>query len=188
MGVAVGTAIAPLPPYRSVRAELPHTAPASGHDARVSQGSEMNFLLIVNGKGESMQASEKKKMLQGKLVGNIAILAAMTIALVAPAGAQTWKPQGKSAAITLLRDKVGAPAYVKNKLVCQLSSIDSTYMLVYGLTSYDPGGPYHIMYTAESSYIRFNPNGAYESANNGSDCTTNAWSLQQLGTMERAFD
>lgn len=32
--VAVGTEIAPRPPHRSVRAELPHTAPASSHDAK----------------------------------------------------------------------------------------------------------------------------------------------------------
>src|SRR5450830_610013 len=29
-GVAVGTEVTPRPPHRSVRAELPHTAPASG--------------------------------------------------------------------------------------------------------------------------------------------------------------
>lgn len=28
--VAVGTEVTPRPPHRSVRAELPHTAPASG--------------------------------------------------------------------------------------------------------------------------------------------------------------
>ena len=33
-GVAVGTEVALRPPHRSVRAELPHTAPASGHDAK----------------------------------------------------------------------------------------------------------------------------------------------------------
>ena len=32
--VAVGTRLASRPPHRSVRAELPHTAPASSHDAR----------------------------------------------------------------------------------------------------------------------------------------------------------
>jgi hypothetical protein len=32
--VAVGTGIAPRPPHRSVRAELPHTAPALSHDAK----------------------------------------------------------------------------------------------------------------------------------------------------------
>ncbi len=32
--VAVGTAIARRPPHRSVRAALPHTAPASSHDAK----------------------------------------------------------------------------------------------------------------------------------------------------------
>jgi hypothetical protein len=33
-GVAVGTEVTLRPPHRSVRAELPHTAPASGHDAK----------------------------------------------------------------------------------------------------------------------------------------------------------
>lgn len=32
--VAVGTEIAPRPPHRSVRAALPHTAPALSHDAK----------------------------------------------------------------------------------------------------------------------------------------------------------
>jgi hypothetical protein len=32
--VAVGTEIALRPPHRSVRAELPHTAPALSHDAK----------------------------------------------------------------------------------------------------------------------------------------------------------
>ena len=36
--VAVGTRIAPRPPHRSVRAELPHTAPALSHDAKRSLG------------------------------------------------------------------------------------------------------------------------------------------------------
>ena len=36
--VAVGTGIAPRPPHRSVRAELPHTAPALSHDAKRSLG------------------------------------------------------------------------------------------------------------------------------------------------------
>jgi hypothetical protein len=32
--VALGTEIAPRPPHRSVRAALPHTAPALSHDAK----------------------------------------------------------------------------------------------------------------------------------------------------------
>lgn len=32
--VAVGTAITHSPPHRSVRAELPHTAPTSGHNVQ----------------------------------------------------------------------------------------------------------------------------------------------------------
>ena len=36
--VAVGTGIAPRPPHRSVRAALPHTAPALSHDAKRSLG------------------------------------------------------------------------------------------------------------------------------------------------------
>ena len=32
--IAVGTQVTPRPPHRSVRAGLPHTAPASGHDAK----------------------------------------------------------------------------------------------------------------------------------------------------------
>ena len=36
--VAVGTRIAPRPPHRSARAELPHTAPALSHDAKRSLG------------------------------------------------------------------------------------------------------------------------------------------------------
>ncbi len=37
-GVAVGTEVTLRPPHRSVRAELPHTAPASGHDAKRTVG------------------------------------------------------------------------------------------------------------------------------------------------------
>ena len=37
-GIAVGTAIPDRPPHRSVRAELPHTAPALGRDAKRSSG------------------------------------------------------------------------------------------------------------------------------------------------------
>ncbi len=36
--VAVGMPVTEHPPHRSVRAELPHTAPASGHDAKRSDG------------------------------------------------------------------------------------------------------------------------------------------------------
>ena len=36
--VAVGTRITPRPPHRSVRAALPHTAPALSHDAKRSLG------------------------------------------------------------------------------------------------------------------------------------------------------
>ena len=36
--VAVGIPVARYPPHRSVRAELPHTAPASGHDANRADG------------------------------------------------------------------------------------------------------------------------------------------------------
>ena len=38
VAVAVGTRIAPRPPHRSVRAALPHTAPALSHDAKRSLG------------------------------------------------------------------------------------------------------------------------------------------------------
>ena len=34
LSVAVGTVVTHCPPHRSVRAELPHTAPTSGHDAK----------------------------------------------------------------------------------------------------------------------------------------------------------
>ena len=37
-GIAVGTALAGGPPHRSVRAELPHTAPTSGHERQASVG------------------------------------------------------------------------------------------------------------------------------------------------------
>jgi len=37
-GVAVGTLVSRRPPLRSVRAELPHTAPALGHDAYLGFG------------------------------------------------------------------------------------------------------------------------------------------------------
>jgi len=37
-GVAVGTLVSQRPPLRSVRAELPHTAPALGHDAYLGFG------------------------------------------------------------------------------------------------------------------------------------------------------
>jgi len=36
--VAVGTPVTRHPPHRSVLAELPHTAPASGHDANLALG------------------------------------------------------------------------------------------------------------------------------------------------------
>ena len=36
--VAVGTLVSQRPPLRSVRAELPHTAPALGHDAYLGFG------------------------------------------------------------------------------------------------------------------------------------------------------
>jgi len=36
--VAVGTLVSRRPPLRSVRAELPHTAPALGHDAYLGFG------------------------------------------------------------------------------------------------------------------------------------------------------
>jgi hypothetical protein len=36
--IAVGTALAGRPPHRSGRAELPHPAPASGHDATSHSG------------------------------------------------------------------------------------------------------------------------------------------------------
>jgi|GEM_PF-4081801 len=75
-----------------------------------------------------MQLSEKKKMSQGKLVGNIAILTAMTIALAAPAGAQTWQSLGKSATIPVVVentacnssvDTVGINADRTSLLYCQ---------------------------------------------------------------------
>jgi len=75
-----------------------------------------------------MQAGEKKKMSQGKLVRNIAILVAMTIALVAPAGAQTWQSLGKTATIPVVventafhssTDTVGITADRKVLLSCQ---------------------------------------------------------------------
>jgi len=74
-----------------------------------------------------MKVSEKK-MSQGKLVGNIAILVAMTIALIAPAGAQTWQSLGKSAVIPVVventvcnssTDTVGITADRKVFLSCQ---------------------------------------------------------------------
>jgi hypothetical protein len=37
-GVAVGTALAGGPPHRSQHAELPHWAPASGHNDTQSSG------------------------------------------------------------------------------------------------------------------------------------------------------
>ncbi len=37
-GVAVGTEVTLRPPHRSVHAGLPHTAPASGHDAKRTVG------------------------------------------------------------------------------------------------------------------------------------------------------
>jgi hypothetical protein len=36
LAVAVGKRITPRPPHRSVRAALPHTAPALGHDAKAA--------------------------------------------------------------------------------------------------------------------------------------------------------
>jgi hypothetical protein len=39
--VAVGTPVTRCPPHRSVRAALPHTAPASGHDAKAGYGEGM---------------------------------------------------------------------------------------------------------------------------------------------------
>ena len=36
-GVAVGTLVAQRPPHRSVRAVLPHTAPASGYNDKASE-------------------------------------------------------------------------------------------------------------------------------------------------------
>jgi hypothetical protein len=36
--VAVGTTVTRCPPHRSVRAALPHTAPASGDDAKAGYG------------------------------------------------------------------------------------------------------------------------------------------------------
>jgi len=75
-----------------------------------------------------MQAGEKKKMLQGNLVGNIAILVAMTIALIAPADAQTWQSLGKSATIPVVventacnpsTDTVGITADHTTLLTCQ---------------------------------------------------------------------
>jgi len=74
-----------------------------------------------------MQASEKK-MPQAKVVANIAILAAMLLALVAPAGAQTWQPLGKSATIPVVventacnssTDTVGINAERTLLLYCQ---------------------------------------------------------------------
>jgi len=75
-----------------------------------------------------MQASEKKQMSRGNLAGNIAILVAMTIALIAPAGAQTWQSLGKSATIPVVventacnssSDSVGITADRKSLLTCQ---------------------------------------------------------------------
>jgi len=56
---------------------------------------------------DRMQASEQKKTSQGKLIGNIAILAAMTITLVAPAKAQTWQ---KSAPIPVVVENTACNA------------------------------------------------------------------------------
>ena len=36
--IAVGNRVTPVPPHRSVRAALPHTAPALSHDAKRSLG------------------------------------------------------------------------------------------------------------------------------------------------------
>ena len=41
--VAVGTRIAPRPPHRSVRAALPHTAPALSHDAKALARVRMKY-------------------------------------------------------------------------------------------------------------------------------------------------
>ena len=41
-GVAVGMAVTCHPPHRSVRAELPHTAPALGFDAEAGYGVRMH--------------------------------------------------------------------------------------------------------------------------------------------------
>jgi len=76
-----------------------------------------------------MKASEKN-MGNGKLAGKIAILVAMTIVLVAPAGAQTWQSLGKSAVIPVVventacnpsTDTVGITADRKVLLSCQSS-------------------------------------------------------------------
>ena len=47
--VTVGTPVTRHPPYRSVREELPHTAPTSGNNAEIS-GLEkgVQFLLLVS--------------------------------------------------------------------------------------------------------------------------------------------
>jgi len=70
-----------------------------------------------------MQASEKKKMLQGNLAGNIAILVAMTIALIAPADAQTWQPTipvaVENTACNASTNKVGITADRTLLLSCQ---------------------------------------------------------------------
>ena len=42
MSVAVGMAVTYHPPHRSVRAELPHTAPALGFDAEAGYGIRMH--------------------------------------------------------------------------------------------------------------------------------------------------
>jgi len=42
LAVAVGMAVTCHPPHRSVRAELPHTAPALGFDAEAGYGIRMH--------------------------------------------------------------------------------------------------------------------------------------------------
>ncbi len=46
MGVAVGTGVTSCPPHRSLRAELPHKAPASGRDTKALLGIRMSVMVL----------------------------------------------------------------------------------------------------------------------------------------------
>ncbi len=86
----------------------------------------------------------------------------------------------------------GAPAYVKSHVICKLTppvAGSVNFWVTYTYGHYEAEGPYDIGYfTGAVSTIYFNTDGTFKSANNESDCSTNAWSLQQLITMGRAFD
>jgi hypothetical protein len=60
--VAVGTVIARRPPHRSRRAELPHRAPTSGHDAEPQEAQEI---------GHSVPVVEPSVPITLKMPGNI---------------------------------------------------------------------------------------------------------------------